>query len=88
MPELQPDDVSIMDNLPSYKQRAVSEMFEAAGATLRFPRPYPRFHTDRESHLSFQGHALKSGRARGELSIVKNKKNRPCPPLQRVPILR
>jgi len=40
VPELQPGDVVIMDNLSSHKRVAVKEKVEAAGATLRFLPPY------------------------------------------------
>ena len=40
MPELQPGDVVIMDNLSSHKRASVRERIEAAGATLRFLPPY------------------------------------------------
>ena len=40
VPELQPGDVVIMDNLSSHKRAAVKERIEAAGATLRFLPPY------------------------------------------------
>ena len=40
VPELQPGDVVIMDNLSSHKRTSVRERIEAAGATLRFLPPY------------------------------------------------
>jgi transposase len=40
VPELQPGDIVIMDNLSSHKRVAVKEKIEAAGATLRFLPPY------------------------------------------------
>ncbi|MGV3458137.1 IS630 family transposase [Sphingomonas sp.] len=40
VPELRPGDVVIMDNLSSHKRAAVKQRIEAAGATLRFLRPY------------------------------------------------
>jgi transposase len=40
VPELQPGDVVIMDNLSSHKGADVRELIEAAGATLRFLPPY------------------------------------------------
>ncbi len=44
MPELQPGDIVIMDNLSSHKRLAVKEKTEAVGATLRFlPRYSPDF---------------------------------------------
>jgi hypothetical protein len=47
LPELQPGDVVIMDNLSSHKRASVRERIEAAGATLRFLPPYsPEFNPD------------------------------------------
>jgi transposase len=40
VPDLQPGDVVIMDNLSSHKRASVRELIEAAGATLRFLPPY------------------------------------------------
>jgi len=40
VPELQPGDVVIMDNLSSHKRVAIRERIEAAGATLRYLPPY------------------------------------------------
>jgi transposase len=40
VPDLQPGDVVIMDNLSSHKRASVRERIEAAGATLRFLPPY------------------------------------------------
>lgn len=40
IPDLQPGDVVIMDNLSSHKRALVRERIEAAGATLRFLPPY------------------------------------------------
>lgn len=42
MPELQPGDIVIMDNLSSHKRAAVRENIEAVGATPRFLPPYSR----------------------------------------------
>jgi transposase len=40
VPELQPGDVVIMDNLSSHKGAAVRRAIEAAGATLLYLPPY------------------------------------------------
>lgn len=40
VPELQPGDVVVMDNLSSHKRPTVRERIEAAGAALRFLPPY------------------------------------------------
>ncbi len=40
VPELQPGDVVIMDNLSSHKRASARELIEVAGATLRFLPPY------------------------------------------------
>ena len=40
VPELEPGDIVIMDNLSSHKGPRVREMIEAAGATLLFLPPY------------------------------------------------
>ena len=40
VPELQPGDVVIMDNLSVHKGAAIREAIEAAGAKLRFLPPY------------------------------------------------
>jgi hypothetical protein len=39
MPELQPGDIVIMDNLSSHKRAAIKEKIEAFDATLRFLAP-------------------------------------------------
>jgi len=39
-PELRPDDVVIMDNLPAHKVHGVREAIEAAGASLVYLPPY------------------------------------------------
>jgi transposase len=40
VPELKPGDVVVMDNLSSHKRASIREKIEAAGANLRFLRPY------------------------------------------------
>ncbi|HER25961.1 MAG TPA: IS630 family transposase, partial [Rhodospirillales bacterium] len=40
VPELQPDDVVIMDNLPAHKVKGVRHAIEAAGAKLLYLPPY------------------------------------------------
>ena len=40
MPELQPGDIVIMDNLSSHKRASVQVLIEEAGASLRFLPPY------------------------------------------------
>jgi transposase len=40
IPTLSPGDIVIMDNLSSHKGRAVRQIIEAAGATLRYLPPY------------------------------------------------
>jgi transposase len=40
VPELRPDDIVIMDNLSSHKGPRVSQLIEAAGASLIFLPPY------------------------------------------------
>ena len=40
VPELQPGDIVIMDNLPAHKVHGVRQAIEAAGASLRYLPPY------------------------------------------------
>ena len=40
VPDIEPGDIVIMDNLSSHKRPAVRDRIEAAGATLRFLPPY------------------------------------------------
>lgn len=40
VPQLQPGDVVVMDNLSSHKRHRTRELIEAAGATVRFLPPY------------------------------------------------
>src|SRR5215468_9606147 len=40
VPELRPDDIVIMDNLPAHKVHGVRQAIEAAGASLRYLPPY------------------------------------------------
>ena len=40
VPELKPDDIVIMDNLPAHKIEGVREAIEAAGASLIYLPPY------------------------------------------------
>ena len=40
VPELEPGDVVILDNLPAHKGREVREAIEAAGASLLYLPPY------------------------------------------------
>ena len=40
VPELEPDDVVIMDNFPAHRVKDVREAIEAASATLLFLPPY------------------------------------------------
>jgi len=40
VPELSPDDIVIMDNLPAHKVSEIREMIEAAGADILFLPPY------------------------------------------------
>ena len=39
-PSLAPGDVVVMDNLPAHKARAVRDLIEGVGATMRFLPPY------------------------------------------------
>ncbi len=46
VPELEPGDIAIMDNLPAHKVRGVRKLIEAAGAKLLYLPPYsPDFNT-------------------------------------------
>lgn len=70
VPELQPGDIVIMDNLSSHKREAIRKRIEAAGATLRFlPALQSRLQPDRESVLPPQGHASESWRAHRQRSL-------------------
>jgi transposase len=40
VPELSPEDIVIMDNLPAHKVSGIREMIEAAGASLLYLPPY------------------------------------------------
>ena len=40
VPELEPGDIVVMDNLPAHKVKGVRQAIEAAGATLRYLPPY------------------------------------------------
>ena len=40
VPILRPDDIVVMDNLPSHKVAGIREAIEAAGAELRYLQPY------------------------------------------------
>lgn len=53
VPELNPGDVVIMDNLASHKAPAVREMIEAAGASLLYRPPYsPDFNPIKQAFSS------------------------------------
>jgi len=55
VPELEPGDIVIMDNLSSHKGPRVREMIEAAGATLLFLPPYsPDFNSTENAFLKLK----------------------------------
>ena len=61
VPELEPGDIVIMDNLPSHKGPRVREMIEAAGATLRFLPPYsPDFNPIENAFSKLKAHLRKA----------------------------
>jgi transposase len=62
VPELQPGDIVIMDDLSSHKQVAVTEKIEAAGDTLRFLPPYsPDFNPIEKAFSSLKAMLPKAG---------------------------
>ena len=62
VPELQPGDIVIMDNLSSHKRAAVREWIEAAGATLRFLPPYsPDFNPIEKAFVRLKAMLRKAG---------------------------
>ncbi len=61
VPELQPGDVAIMDNLSSHKAPAVRQAIEAAGATLLFLPPYsPDFNPIEQAFSKLKAHLRKA----------------------------
>lgn len=61
VPELEPGDVVIMDNLSSHKGSRVRELIEAAGATLRFLPPYsPDFNPIENAFARIKAHLRKA----------------------------
>lgn len=61
VPELEPGDIVIMDNLPSHKGPRVREMIEAAGATLRFlPPSSPDFNPIENAFSKLKAHLRKA----------------------------
>jgi transposase len=64
VPELVPDDVVVMDNLPAHKVRGVREAIEAAGAQLRYLPAYsPDFNPIEMAFAKFKA-LLRAGAAR------------------------
>lgn len=77
VPELRVGDVVIMDNLSSHKRAAVRERTEAAGTTLCFLSSYKyRLHSNRDSVLTAQGNAPRSGRADCQRPMGPNRQTR------------
>jgi transposase len=61
VPELNPGDVVIMDNLSSHKAPAVREMIEAAGASLLYLPPYsPDFNPIEQAFSKLKAHLRKA----------------------------
>ena len=61
VPELQPGDIVVMDNLSSHKGADVREAIEAAGATLRFLPPYsPDFNPIEKAFSKLKAHLRKA----------------------------
>lgn len=61
VPELEPGDIVIMDNLSSHKGPRVREMIEAAGATLLFLPPYsPDFNPIENAFSKLKAHLRKA----------------------------
>ena len=61
VPELEPGDIVIMDNLSSHKGPRVREIIEAAGATLRFLPPYsPDFNPIENAFSKLKAHLRKA----------------------------
>jgi transposase len=64
VPELNPGDVVVMDNLSSHKAPAVREMIEAAGASLLYIPPYsPHFNPIEQAFSKLKAHLRKNHRA-------------------------
>jgi transposase len=86
VPELQPGDVVIMDNLSSHKRAAVKERIEAASATLYFLLPYsPDFNPIEKAFSRLKAMLRKVGERTvsglwdliGRLVDISNPKNAP-----------
>jgi transposase len=61
VPELQPGDIVIMDNLSSHKAPAVRQAIEAAGAALLFLPPYsPDFNPIEQAFAKLKAHLRKA----------------------------
>lgn len=61
VPELNPGDVVIMDNLSSHKAPAVREMIEAVGASLLYLPPYsPDFNPIEQAFSKLKAHLRKA----------------------------
>lgn len=61
VPELQPGDLVVMDNLSSHKTPAVRQAIEAAGATLLFLPPYsPDFNPIEQAFAKLKAHLRKA----------------------------
>lgn len=61
VPELDPGDVVVMDNLSSHKAPAVREMIEAAGASLLYLPPYsPDFNPIEQAFSKLKAHLRKA----------------------------
>ena len=61
LPELQPGDIVVMDNLSSHKTPAVRQAIEAAGATLLLLPPYsPDFNPIEQAFSKLKAHLRKA----------------------------
>ncbi len=56
VPELRPDDIVVMDNLPTHKGTRVEALIEAAGASLRLLPPYSPDFNPIENALEMRRH--------------------------------
>jgi hypothetical protein len=81
IPDLQPGDVVIMDNLSSHKRASVRERIEAAGATLRFLPPYsPDLNPIEKGIFETQSHVPKSRRANRQRPVAPHRQTHRYPP--------
>jgi transposase len=69
VPELKPDDIVVMDNLPAHKFSGVHEAIEAAGARLLYLPPYsPDFNPIEMAFAKFKA-LLRKAAARTVLDL-------------------